>query len=63
MKRLLSILTSAAIVAVVLLGMLAVLQPRVSAAPLDITPIGTARLSGAGWSGSLQGNVTVPPNV
>lgn len=29
----------------------------------DVTPIGTARAAGAGWSGSLQGNATVLPGM
>jgi len=33
----------------------------VLAAPGDLTPIAAARAAGAGWSGSLQGKVTVPP--
>jgi len=28
-----------------------------------VTPIGVARLAGPGWSGSLQGKVTVPPGI
>ena len=29
--------------------------------PLEVTPIGEARAAGAGWSGLVQGNVTVVP--
>ena len=61
MKRLLSLLLSTLLVAAVLLGGLFIAQPRAEAAPRVITPIGTARAAGAGWSGTIQGNVTVPP--
>ena len=36
---------------------------KASAAPLDVTPIGTVRAAGAGWTGTIQGNVVVPPGV
>lgn len=31
--------------------------------PDAITPIATARAAGAGWTGTIQGNVTVPPGI
>lgn len=31
--------------------------------PTIITPIGTARTAGVGWTGTLRGNVTVPPGI
>jgi uncharacterized repeat protein (TIGR01451 family) len=63
MKRLSSMLLSSLLVFAALLGILLVAQPRVEAAPQAITPIGAARAVGVGWSGTIEGNVTVPPNV
>ncbi len=61
MKRLPSLLLSSWLVAAVLLGVLLIAQPHVEAAPQDVTPIATARATGAGWSGTLQGNLTLAP--
>ena len=61
MKRSSSLLLSGLLVFAALLGVLLVVQSRVAAAPQDITPIATARTAGAGWSGTLQGNLTLAP--
>jgi DNA/RNA endonuclease YhcR with UshA esterase domain len=67
MKRSHAILISFTIVLAALLGLYLAIQPAAQAAPSlapqDVTPIATARAAGPGWSGSLQGNVTVPPNI
>jgi hypothetical protein len=39
------------------------IQPHAEAAPLALTPIGTARALGPGWIGGVEGNVIVPPGV
>ena len=67
MKRSYSVTFMVGLTVLAVVGLLASLQqPGVSAAPLrpaDITPIGTARAAGLGWTGTIQGNVTVPPGV
>jgi uncharacterized protein YdeI (BOF family) len=62
MKRSSSILFSIVVVVTVLLGILITTQAS-HAAPLDLTPIGIARQNGAGWTGGVQGNVTVVPGT
>ena len=61
MKRCLSVIVSSVFMLAALFSAWSMLQPRAVAAPLEITPIGTARTSGAGWTGTIQGNVTLPP--
>jgi uncharacterized protein YdeI (BOF family) len=61
MKRSLAILGSSLLVVAMLLIVSLVMSPHVQAAPHVITPIGTARAAGAGWSGTLQGNLTLAP--
>jgi hypothetical protein len=63
MKRSLAMLFSLTIVLAALLGVYFVIQPIAQAAPQDITPIGTARAAAVPWTGSIQGNVVVPPGV
>jgi len=64
MKRSFSMVVSCVFVMLTLLGVLVVTQhAAVVAAPLDLTPIGTARQNGDGWTGGVQGNVTVVPGI
>lgn len=67
MKRWCMMMMPAILAVALLLGLAVSLFSSAAAAellrPTDVTPIGTARAAGAGWSGSLQGNVTVPPGV
>lgn len=63
MKR---IIIAVVLSSIALLSLAAILTGGLSGAqarPLDITPIGTARAAGAGWTGTIQGNVVVPPGV
>jgi len=65
-KRSSSILLALTIIILAWVSLLVLARQAVVAAPqqpADVTPIGTARCAGTGWSGSLQGNVTVPPGV
>jgi hypothetical protein len=62
MKRTFSMVVSCVFMVTILIGVLIATQSS-HAAPLDLTPIGTARQNGAGWTGGVQGNVTVVPGV